>query len=156
MLEEKRYGEYFANGGMRLPEGSALTGKPITPASDIYVGLGPWHFVYVKRSEKERLAKADWAALKETWAAQFKDAGPADSEVVVASALPDLDAMTPAEVKKYADEYGVDLSGKRTQKQIVTAIRAHYAMQQFAGPAPMMPTAAPVAPETPPATEGSK
>lgn len=134
MLDEKRYGEYYADGGKRDPDLSALSGKPLS-TGHVTVMVSPHHFVVVNAAEKLALAPADWQAVKEDWKHQFADLKASAGPDVVESASPDFENMTIADLKTYAADNGIDLGARRSQAQIASGIRAAMAMRQFDTPA---------------------
>jgi hypothetical protein len=108
-----------------------LSGKSLSPGY-AQINLGGGRFVRVAGGEWSGLSQADKAAMKATWKQEVQSLV---SARVAASAEPDFDGMTMAELKAFAAEHSIDLTGRQSSTESVrTAIRAARVTARFVEP----------------------
>lgn len=127
MLTSEQVGLYRETGVLE-PSRSALSGKPLAPGY-AQINLGGGRFVRVAGGEWRGLSQAEKTAMKATWQ---QEARTVMAERFPESAEPDFEAMTLTELKAYAAEHDIDLTGRQGSAETArTAIRVARVQARF-------------------------
>lgn len=124
MLHENQYGR-----DGRKPERSAISGRALAP-EDVYTSINGYT-LGAKAVEWRSLSLAEKRALKAEWANTLPTSA---SNSQAEPQRPDYDSMSLDELKAYAVEHEVDITGRRSKADIAQALRVADVSARFASP----------------------
>jgi len=128
MLNDSQLGIRTAGQVLRAPTTSAISGKALV-AGDVTISFPDSAYtIGVRGHEWRRMSAAEKAAVKAELRKQF----PAEPTGAQPDASP-LDAMSGKELDALADSEGIDLAGRRTLADKISAITAARALKRFGG-----------------------
>lgn len=142
-ISKDQLGVRTEDGRTRAPVQSVLSGRLLSPG-DVFLNFpGKSFFVGVTAEEWRGLTVGERRALKDEWRRELPTDQPVVEEAVQSRGEQLYESMSLADLKKEATARKLDMSGRRSKAEHVSALIAADIRERFAGT-----TATPAAPES--------
>lgn len=134
-LSDKQVGVSLSDGRTRYPQQSALSERPIVPG-DVYITFpNKPHLLAVKATEWRRLTPGEKAAMRDKWLRDLPTETPSAEGARRTDNVETYDAMTMNDLKAEVRRRDLDMTGRRSKADHVSALVADDVTRRFAGTA---------------------